>query len=78
MSDDEIRRLIREDLNALSSSPSSARFWKSLADLLEENGDEESPEEQLLKTLLGHSKILIRQNELILRAVSRKAPPPSE
>ncbi len=70
MTDDDLRRLVREDLDALSSSKSSSHLWSSLEDLLDENSDE-SPEEQLLKTVIGQNKILIRQNELILRALSR-------
>jgi len=74
MSDEDLRRLVKEDLEALSASKSSSHFWTSLADVLDESGDNASPEEELLKVLVGQSKVLIRQNELILRNLRRALP----
>ena len=66
MTDEEIEEAIRRDLRNVSSR----HEWMDLPDLLE-SGDIDSPEDRLLSTLIDHSKILIRQNELILRILRR-------
>ncbi len=66
MSDEEIEEAIRKDLRSVSSR----HRWLDLPDLLE-SGDLDSPEDRLLTTLIDQSKILIRQNELILRMLRR-------
>jgi hypothetical protein len=70
MSDEEIEELIRKDLKSVSSR----HGWLDLPDLLESE-DIDSPEDRLLTTLIDQSKILIRQNELILRLLRRAFPP---
>jgi len=67
MSDEEIEAAIRKDLKSVSSR----HEWLDLPDILE-SGDMDSPEDRLLSTLIDQSKILIRQNELILRALRRR------
>lgn len=69
-SDDEIEAAIRQDLKSVSSR----HDWLDLPDILE-SGDMDSPEDRLLTTLIDQSKILIRQNELILR-ILRRGPKP--
>jgi hypothetical protein len=66
MSDEEIQEAIHRDLKRVSSR----HGWLDLPDLLE-SGDMDSPEDRLLTTLIDQSKILIRQNELILRILKR-------
>jgi hypothetical protein len=66
MSDEEIEEAIRKDLKSVSSR----HGWLDLPDLLE-SGDIDSPEDRLLTTLIDQNKILIRQNELILRILRR-------
>ena len=66
MSDEEIEEAIRKDLKNVSSS----HDWLDLPDLLE-SGDIDSQEDRLLTTLIDQGKILIRQNELILRILRR-------
>ena len=68
MSDEDIQKLIHEDIRALSSS---RHLWGSLVDLIDST-DDESPEAELLKTLVGQNRIIIRQNELILRAITKR------
>ena len=66
MTDQEIEEAIRKDLKSVSNT----HEWMDLPDLLE-SGDIDSPEDRLLSTLIDQSKILIRQNELILRILRR-------
>ena len=66
MSDEEIEETIRKDLKSISSR----HGWLDLPDLLG-SGDIDSPEDRLLATLIDQNKILIRQNELILRTLKR-------
>jgi hypothetical protein len=66
MTDEEIEEAVRKDLKRVSSS----HDWLDLPDILE-SGDIDSPEDRLLTTLIDQSKILIRQNELILRILRR-------
>ncbi len=67
---EEIEEAIRRDLKELSSK----HTWQSLADLME--GKEEDPTEA---ELLLRLNILVRQNELILRALGRtRVEPPSQ
>jgi hypothetical protein len=66
MSDEEIEEAIRKDLKSVSSR----HEWLDLPDILE-SGDMDCPEDRLLTTLIDQSKILIRQNELILRMLRR-------
>jgi hypothetical protein len=66
MSDEEIEEAIRKDLKSVSSR----HGWLDLPDILE-SGDIDSPEDRLLTTLIDQSKVLIRQNELILRILRR-------
>jgi len=66
MSDEEIEEAIRRDLKSVSSS----HGWLDFPDILE-SGDMDSPEDRVLTTLVDQSKILIRQNELILRILKR-------
>lgn len=68
MTDEDIQKLIQEDLQALSESH---HLWASFVDLIDSNGEDQSPEAELLKTLIGQNRIIIRQNELILRAAAR-------
>jgi hypothetical protein len=68
MSDEEIEEAIRKDLKSVSSR----HDWLDLPDILE-SGDMDSPEDRLLTTLIDQGKILIRQNELILRILKRVA-----
>jgi hypothetical protein len=69
MSDEEIEEAIHKDLKSVSSR----HGWLDLPDILE-SGDMDSPEDRLLTTLIDQSKILIRQNELILRILRRGFP----
>jgi hypothetical protein len=73
MKDEELHRLIREDIDKLSALPAS-HIWSELANDLQGGEDEETPDELLLKTLAGQGRILIRQNELILRILRRAFP----
>jgi len=66
MSDEEIEEAIRKDLK----NASSHHEWLDLPDILE-SGDMDSPEDRLLTTIIDQGKILIRQNELILRMLRR-------
>jgi hypothetical protein len=66
MTELEIEDSIRQDLLALSSRHPK-QSWE---DLLSDQND--SSEEQLLMILIDQNKILIRQNELILRSINRK------
>src|SRR6266581_6485732 len=66
MSDEEIEEAIRKDLKSASSN----HGWLDFPDILE-SGDMDSPEDRLLTTLVDQTKILIRQNELILRMLRR-------
>ncbi len=66
MTDEEIEQAIRESLKSVSSR----HGWLDLPDILE-SGDIDSPEDRLLTTLIEQGKILIRQNELILRILRR-------
>ena len=68
-SDDEIEAAIRRDLKSVSSR----HDWLDIPDILE-SGDMDSAEDRLLATLIEQSKILIRQNELILRMLRRGSP----
>lgn len=68
MTDEEIEEEIRKDLKSVSSR----HGWLDLPDLLE-SGDIDSPEDRLLTTLIDQGKILIRQNELILRILRRSS-----
>lgn len=72
-SDDEIEAAIRRDLKSVSSH----HDWLDLPDILE-SGDIDSPEDRLLATLIDQSKILIRQNELILRILKRAYSRPAQ
>src|SRR2546422_1652233 len=72
MSDDEIEEAIRKDLKSVSSRHS----WLDLPDILE-SGDMDSSEDRLLATIIDQSKILIRQNELILRILKRGSTHPA-
>lgn len=65
MEEKEIEEAIQRDLATLSSKHS----WRSLVTLLNQD-DEASPEAELLLRL----DILLKQNELILRALKRKSP----
>ena len=62
MSDQELEAAIRRDLR----TPLPHHSWSDLADLIESEGYDSS-DTLLLTALLNQSKILIRQNELILR-----------
>jgi len=66
MSDEEIEEAIHKDLKSVSSH----HRWLDLPDILE-SGDIDSQEDRLLTALIDQSKILIRQNELILRMLRR-------
>ncbi len=68
MTETEIEDSIRKDLLVLSSRHPK-QSWE---DLLSDTDD--SPEAQLLMILIDQNKILIRQNELILRGINRKLP----
>lgn len=68
MTDEHIQKLIHEDIHSLSNAP---HLWGSLSDVLELVGDDQSPQIELLKTLTSQNTIMIRQNELILRALTR-------
>ena len=72
MSDSEIRKLIYEDMMNLEKSL-AGKGWTRLGNLLKGNSTD-----QILgagfKAIIDQNKILIRQNELILRALSKKRP----
>jgi hypothetical protein len=72
MSDSEIRKLIYEDMMNLEKSL-AGRGWTRLGNLLKGNSTD-----QILgagfKAIIDQNKILIRQNELMIRALSRKRP----
>ncbi len=72
MSDSEIRKLIYEDMMNLEKSL-VGKGWTRLGNLLKGNSTD-----QILgagfKAIIDQNKILIRQNELIIRALSRKRP----
>jgi hypothetical protein len=72
MSDSEIRKLIYEDMMNLEKSL-AGKGWTRLGTLLKGNSTD-----QILgagfKAIIDQNKILIRQNELILRALSKKRP----
>ena len=72
MSDSEIRKLIYEDMMNLAQSLAGTS-WTRLGNLLSGNSTD-----QILgagfKAIIDQNKILIRQNELILRALSKKRP----
>lgn len=72
MSDNEIRKLIYEDMMNLEKSL-TGKGWTRLGNLLKGNSTD-----QILgagfKAIIDQNKILIRQNELIIRALSRKRP----
>ena len=72
LSDSEIRKLIYEDMMNLEKSL-AGKGWVRLGTLLKGNSTD-----QILgagfKAIIDQNKILIRQNELILRALSRKRP----
>ena len=70
MSDSEIRKLIYEDMMNLAKSL-TGKGWTRLGTLLKGNSTD-----QILgagfKAIIDQNKILIRQNELIIRALSKK------
>jgi hypothetical protein len=70
MSDSEIRKLIYEDMMNLVQSLAGTS-WTRLGNLLSGNSTD-----QILgagfKAIIDQNKILIRQNELILKALSKK------
>ena len=70
MSDSEIRKLIYEDMMNLAQSMAGTG-WTRLGTLLKGNSTD-----QILgagfKAIIDQNKILIRQNELILRVLSKK------
>jgi hypothetical protein len=74
MTDEEIRRRIYEDMVNLAGHEAGTG-WMRLGTLLSGNSTDQILGAGL-KALIDQNKILIRQNELILRALTTKALPP--